>query len=230
MSRPGISIVLVVIAGLISFTSAAGAQRVSAAFGSGEDSLDKWITFPDVKGEIDKTLICQGILKPNRKLDSPACYVVAAGDELYIEAINKAVKKARFIPAQFNGKDVGVYFQYRVQFLQKEGKHAIVLLPNQGYLENIDAYGDTFVAAQRVVSREKWENVCPRKAHFVVVTRSYVGEDGIQSSINLEHGSGITISPKCREAIIETLEQSTFMPALADGEPVPSSYVEAFGR
>ena len=229
MCRPGISIVLIAVAGLISSANAAGDQRVSAAFGSGEDSLDKWITFPDVKGEVDKTLLCQGILKPNGKLVSPACYIVAAGDELFNEAINKAMKKARFIPAKFNGKEVGIYFQYRVRFLQKEDKHAIVLLPNQGYLENIDAYGDSFVAAQRVVSREQWEDVCPRKAHFVVVSRSYVGEDGIQSSINVEHGSGITIGPKCHEGIVETLEQSTFMPALDDGEPVPSSYVESFG-
>jgi hypothetical protein len=208
---------------------ACAADRVSAGFGSGDKSLDKYITFPDVKGEIDKTLICQGILKANGKLDSPACYVTAAGDEVFIAVIDKAVKKARFVPAKYNGKDVGIYFQYRINFRQKDDKRGVLLMANQGYLENVDAYGDRFVAAQRVVTREKWESVCPQKAHFVVITRSHVAADGTQSSINLEHGSGISISSQCRSSIIETMKQSIFMPAMADGEPVPSSYVEAFG-
>jgi hypothetical protein len=219
--------VLLLLAGMTNITYAA--DRISAGFGSGEKSLDKYITFPGVKGEVDKTLICQGILKANGKLDSPACYVVAAGDELFIAAIDKAVKKARFVPANYNGKDVGIYFQYRINFRQKDDKRGILLMANQGYLENVDAYGDRFVAAQRVITREKWESVCPQKAHFVVVTRSHVAADGTQSSINVEHGSGISISSQCRDSIIETLEQSIFMPAIADGEPVPSSYVEAFG-
>jgi len=229
MRNPGIIYSLVVVAGLAFPANAAETDRVSANFGAGEKSLDKLIVFPEVSGDIDKTLICQGILKSNGKLDSPACYVVAAGDELYIAAIDKAAKKARFIPAKYKGKDVGIYFQYRVRFQRKEDKQRISLLANQGYLENVDAYGDNFVAAQRVVTREKWEDVCPRNAHFVVVTRSHIAYDGTQSSITVEHGSGITISPKCRQGIIETLEQSIFMPAMADGEAVPSSYVEAFG-
>jgi len=205
-------------------------ERIPAGFGSGEKALDKLIEFPDIATKLDKTFVCQGILKANGRLDDGGCYIVEPRDAPYVTAINKAAKKAHFKPARYNGKNVGVYYQYRVRLSRTDDEKRIRLYANQAYPENRDAYGDNYIAAQRVFMREKWQKVCPSRSKFVVLARAHVAYDGIISSIAITHGSGISISKQCEQAIVTTMENSIYMPAYSDGESVPSSYLEAFGN
>lgn len=210
----------------------ASTEHSPAGFGSGERTLDQLIKFPDAAASstMDRMLTCQGIVKANGKMAQGACFVKEFTDAPYAEAVKKAAKKARFKPATYNGRKIGVYFQYRIRFSRTEEENHITLYANQAYPENLDAYGEDHIAAQRGVMREKWQKSCPSLAHFVAVVRAHVAADGTQSSIKVTHGNGIPISAKCSKAIAETIEQSVFIPAYADGEAVPSSYLEAFGN
>jgi len=213
---------------LCSLTEAA-TERSPAGFGSGEKRLDALIRFPEIEVDMDKEFGCQGILKANGRLSERACYLVESRNSPYVEAIDKAGKKARFKPATYNGRKIGVYFMYRVRFTRKDGEQKIFLYANQAYPENLAAYGPDHIAAQRGLTNEKWQNACPSRTRFIVLARAHIAATGEQSSINITHGSGLPISDTCRGAIVETLEQSVFIPAYAEGEAVPSSYLEAFG-
>ena len=168
MSNTGFVSFLVLFSTMTISVSGAAADRSPAGFGNGEKQLDKLIVFPEVSTNVDKTFICQGILKSNGRMTHSNCYLIEPRDSPYIVAINKAAKKARFTPASVGGKNVGVYLLYTVQFIRKDDEQRIVLYSNQGYLENLDAYGPVHVQAQRSLTRELWESICPNRNRFAV--------------------------------------------------------------
>ena len=231
MSITTLLLILLLVLGLPGFAFAASSGSSPAGFAAAEKMLDQLIKFPEAAASstMDRMLTCQGILKASGKMTQAGCFVKEFTDEPYVAAVNKAVKKARFRPAVYNGKKIGVYFQYRIRFTRKDDEQHITLYANQAYPENLDAYGEDHIAAQRGVMREKWQKYCPSQARFIALARAHVAADGRQSSVKVTHGSGIPINNKCNKAIVETIEQSVFIPAYADGEAVPSSYLEAFG-
>ena len=63
----------------------------------------------------------------------------------------------------------------------------------------------------------------------MVLAKAHVSEEGKQGSISVEPVHGAAATERCLQAIIDTLNESRFTPAMADGEPVPSTFVEPFG-
>lgn len=206
------------------------AERSPALFGSGEESLPSLIEFPELKGDTTVTLRCAALVETNGNLDMNGCYAENPADQLFIKAIVEAAEDARAQPAVADGDPQTVYLQYRVRFVKKGDEQTIDVYPNPGVQENIDAYGEGHVAAQRVVGKEHWQDVCPENAAYLVWLKAHVAPDGMASNLSLTHGGGLNPTPRCRQAILDTVSSSLFFPALADGEPVPSTYVEPFGN
>lgn len=217
---------------LCGVTADAAAQNTftPAAFGDGEKSLAALIEFPELRGDASVTISCITVVTAKGKLDKHGCYQVNPGDETFIAAIYKAAKKARLTPATYDGKASAVVLQYRIQFVQKGEDRILSFAANPGYEENVDAYGADHVAAQRLMDKEKWRDACPKQARFLVFAKANVDYDGTPSSASLTHADGIPITAKCQQAIIDSLLASRFIPAMADGEPVPSTFIEPFGN
>lgn len=216
---------------LLSFLAAdAFAQRSPATFGSGEESLPALIEFPELKGDTSVTLRCAALVQPDGDMEMNGCYAENPADQLFIEAIVEAAEDAHAQPAIADGEARPVYLQYRVQFVKKAKEETINIYPNPGVQENIDAYGEEHVAAQRVVGNEKWQQECPQSAAYLVWLKAHVAPDGTASNLSLTHGGGLNPTPRCRQAILDTVSASLFFPALAEGQPVPSTYVEPFGN
>ena len=210
--------------------AAAFAERTPARFGSGEKSLPALIEFPELKGDTAVTLRCAAIAEKNGNLDMNGCYANDPADQLFIKAIIEAAEDARVVPAVADGDEKTIYLQYRVEFIKKGAEQTVNVYANPGVQENIDAYGQDHVAAQRVVGKEVWQDVCPENAAYLVWLKAHVAPDGTPSSLSLTHGGGLNPTPSCQQAILDTVSNSLFFPALADGEPVPSTYVEPFGN
>ena len=105
------------------------------------------------------------------------------------------------------------------------------IFPNPGYEENVVAYGIDHVAGQRVIGKdEPWNKACPSRAHYRVLVRAYLGEDGKADNPSIEFGNGIRPIASCLDAIKATIINSLFVPAMSDDVPVPSTYVEQFGN
>ena len=210
--------------------AAADQVAVPAGFTDGEKSLGRLIEFPELRGDATVAISCIALLSSKGKLEEHGCYAPNPGDETFVGAIYKAVKKARLRPATIDGKAVSVVFQYRVQFKQEGENKTLSFVANPGYAENVEAYGTQHIAAQRVYGKEGWEKSCPRQAKFIVLARANVDFDGSATAASVQPISGIAITPKCEKAIIDNLLASRFLPAMADSETVPSTYSEPFGN
>lgn len=212
------------------WTGDAFAQRTPAQFGSGEESLGTLIKFPELKGDTTVMLRCAALVQDNGDMEMNGCVADDPSDALFITEIIEAAEDATAQPAVADGKKKTVYLQYRVEFVKKGADQTVNLYPNPGVEENIDAYGQDHVAAQRAVGKEEWQDVCPENAAYLVWLKAHVDPDGQQSNTSLTHGGGLDPTPRCKQAILDSVADSLFFPALADGEPVQSTYVEPFGN
>lgn len=216
--------------------TAAAAQTRPASFDTTEEKrkLHDLIKFPEIKGDVDIVLDCVAQVLTTGKLKDHGCYVKDQFDQPFSQAVYDAGKKARMLPATIDGKKRNVFFQFRVAFTQKvideETTQSIKLYPNNGIAENVEEYGPEHFAAQRVIGKEPWMKSCPQRARYVVIARAHVDMEGHASSISLEHGGGIVPTGVCQQAIIDTVATSPFTPAMVDGEPVPSTFMEPFGN
>ena len=220
---------------LLAFAAGALAQDNfrPANFDFEEDKrrLDKLIEFPEVTGDLSVMLLCASRIQSNGKMVDTGCYLQNNYEGPFAEAVNKAAKKARLNPAIVDGKAREVYLQFRVEFIAEKEERSIYFYLNPGYEENIKAYGFDHVAGQRVIGRnEPWNEACPKRAKFSVLAKAFLGEDGRADSPSLSHSQGVMPTPACQEAIKQTILQSRYTPAMADGYAVPSSFVEPFGN
>lgn len=217
--------------GCVAAVSGAYAQQnVPGGFSEGEKSLTELIEFPELRGDANVTISCLALLETNGKLDKHGCYVRNPGDETFVAAIYKAVKKARLVPAVYDGRPTEVVFQYRAQFVQQGEEKEINFVANPGYTENVEAYGHEHIAAQRLFQKETWNKACPQHAKFIVLVKANVDYDGTPAAASVADASGLPITEKCRQAILDDVLNSRFIPAMADGEAVPSTFVEPFGN
>lgn len=193
--------------------------------------MDSLIAFPEAKGDISVVLSCFSQIQTSGKMESTACYLKNNYDEPFVMAVNKAAKKARANPAMIDGQPQTVYLQFRVEFIKEGDDERIHFYMNPGYEENVKAYGYEHIAGQRVIGKnEAWNAVCPKRARFAVWVKAYLGEDGRADSPSLVHADGIMPTAACQDAIKQTIINSRYTPAYADGEPVPSTFVEPFGN
>lgn len=218
---------------LLAAASARAAGEFSPAGFDHEESkrrLAERIEFPEVSGDVSAMLTCFSQIDSGGKMEKTGCIVKDSFHATFATEVMKAAKKSRVTPAVIDGKPRPIYLQFRVEFIAKNDERNIILYSNPGYEENINAYGADYVAAQRVIGREPWQGVCPQRAGFVVLARAFVGENGRSESPSVERISGILPAPNCQEAIKDTILNSAFTPAMADGYPVPSAYVEIFSN
>ena len=224
---------LALMATLVAATNAT-AQTLSPANFAVEDEdrqMRRLLGFPDVSGDVEVQLNCFAIVQKNGKMKDTNCYMQKNYDQPFVLAVTTAAKKARMNPAIIDGEPREVYLQFMVKFVQKEDSRQILYVLNPGYEENVSAYGIEHVAGQRAIGKkEPWNAACPRRARYLVLVRSYLGEDGRADNVSIEHSDGIVPTASCQEAIRQTILQSRFTPAYADGEPVPSTYFEPFGN
>jgi len=210
--------------------ASAQAEFSPANFGDDEKSLRNLIEFPELRGDTAVTVSCIGVLKSRGKFDQHYCYQRNPGDETFVRQIYRVIKKARLKPATYNGRGVEVVFQYQVRFEQKGEEQRLDFAANPGLGENVEAYGIRHVAAQRLMRKEQWQKSCPQQTQFVVLARANVNWEGTPSAVSITHMDGIPITQKCEQAITQAVLDSRFIPTFADGEPVPSTYVEPFGN
>ncbi len=192
--------------------------------------LAERIEFPEMTRDATVMIHCNSQIAASGKMTKTGCYTKDNFDTAFAAAIMKAAKKARLNPAIIGGKARNIYLQFRVEFIAEGEKRDIYLYRNPGHAENIEAYGYDYVAAQRVVGKERWQDICPQRASYLLRLKAFVGEDGQSGNPNLERVSGIMPTLDCQNAIKDTILLSSFTPAIADGYPVPSAFVELFSN
>ncbi len=193
--------------------------------------MDRLITFPEVKGDLSVVMNCFSQVQSNGKMEGTNCYLQNNYDEPFASAVIGAAKKARMNPAIVSSQTRDVYVQFRVEFIAEKDQRNIHFYLNPGYEENVKAYGYDHIAGQRVIGKnEPWSTACPKRAQYAVWVRAYLGEDGKADIPNITHADGVMPVASCLNAIEQTIVNSRYTPAFADGHPVPSTYIEPFGN
>ncbi|HSD69775.1 MAG TPA: hypothetical protein VLB07_09480 [Woeseiaceae bacterium] len=195
-----------------------------------ERSFPALLQFPDVAGNFSIMMLCASQIETSGKMQDTFCVIRNNGEVPFGAAIQKAAQKARMTPAIIDGKKQKIYLQFRVEFIKEGDTKTIHIFPNTGDAENIEAYGNDYIAAQRVIGKEPWMKVCPARAQFGITARAHVSAEGAASNVSLHHGFGIVPTGACQQEIIRTIENSLFTPAMFEGQPVPSAFVEPFGN
>lgn len=220
-----------------------------------EKQLQNLIIFPkEVTGKVALVLSCVSRIQPNGKMDDTGCYQTNQYEQAFASSVLKAARKARMNPAIVNGKAQEIYLQFRVEFIREKALpkkdddkgdkkkkkkeeeepvdvgRAVHLYLNPGYEENVLEYGYEHIAGQRVIGKEPWQDICPSRAKFSLWVRAFLSEEGIAASPTIEFGNGIRPVADCLDAIENTIITSQYAPAMAEGVPVPSTYIEIFGN
>ena len=193
--------------------------------------METLLEFPEIKGDISVVMSCVSRIKANGRMDGTGCYMQNNYDQPFMQAIGKAAKKARMNPAIVAGKTREIFLQFRVEFIQKDEQQTIDYYLNPGWEENVKAYGFRHVAGQRVIGRnEPWNAACPKRAKWSLWVRAYLGPDGRAESPTIQHTNGIMPTEICLNAIRQTIVNSFYTPTFADGEAVPSTFIEPFSN
>ena len=217
---------------LLVVTSNASAQIAPATLGdpTAESYFINYIAFPETQGDANVNIFCEAVVKANGKFRFANCAIRNAWEPDFVAAINKATKKGVLQPATENGKGVEVIVYFQVEFLKKDEQFEINIVLNSAVTENVEEYGPNHIGAQRAYQKEYWQKVCPKRAGWTIYALAHVDDQGVASSVNLEHGAGIVPTGQCQAAIIDTVASSRFAPTTVDGVAVPSSYIEPFGN
>ena len=217
---------------LASLAALADQDRQPANFHHEESKkrLVNRIEFPELKGDASAMILCFSQIAKSGKMTETGCFTKDNFDAPFAAAVMKAAKKSSLTPAIIDGKKYKIYLQFRVEFIAEGDDRKIFAYANPGYTENVEAYGYDHVAAQRVIGSEPWQGVCPQRARYLVAAKVFIGEDGQADTPNLEHLNGIVPTADCQNAIKATIQQSLYTPAMSDGYPVPSAFVETFGN
>ena len=205
-------------------------EGAPAKFNVKEKSLISSIKFPQIRGDISIIINCSGVILKNNKIKFFNCYKNQPGDEVYIQEIYKAYKKARFQPATFNNKKEDAFVQFRIKFEKKNDNELISIINNIGYEENVIAYGVYHTGAQRLIGKEIWQKLCPKYNRYILITKTHINNLGQASNSSVSRSNGMPVNKKCINSIIDTLNSSNYIPAFVNDNYVPSTYVEVFGN
>jgi hypothetical protein len=210
--------------------SSEGMRPASFDHEEAERRLHNRIAFPEVKGNMSTMIHCFSQIEKSGKMKDTGCFMKDNFDPPFATAIMKAAEKSSMMPAIINGEKRKIYLQFRVEFVAKDDERNIYMYLNPANTENVEAYGADHIAAQRAIGKEPWQDICPQRAQYLLLVRAFVGEDGKSANPSVEGVSGIMPTADCLNAIKETILESSFTPAMADGYPVPSAFVETFSN
>ncbi|WP_317930726.1 hypothetical protein [Halioxenophilus sp. WMMB6] len=209
---------------LISFSNLLFAEEFSPAhFGEAEEIFFKKLSLPKLPEGETLLIRCSSKLSRRGGLRELTCFTNR--DELdishdYVKAIDYAARYLKIEPAVVNGKTISVYFNFALTVQQKDGRQYIELFNN--HLYNYKTLGKNYISAQRY-DFSPWQ--CNLKSKMPVNMSMEVSASGevtnIQSSRSFENNF-------CARRVRSVIEQSQFIPAMKDGQPQPSTYVETF--
>jgi hypothetical protein len=151
-------------------------------------------------------------------------------DEDYVEATDRALRNATFLPASVNDKAVPVRFSFHVVFDETEGC-VVTAYPNLGF--QTAELGLGHVAPQEILTDGGWSKRSDAPFRYigtdlvgVIYSMSVqVATDGRASDGKLDSNFA-GINARATDAAVKALEGSKFIPGFYKGFPYPMRYPE----
>ncbi len=219
--------ILAVCVSVFSFT-AFGQELVPATFGSKAESLIDKLDFPDISEDTPLAVKCAGRITSRGVFDSLLCLNDSnfKGDSSLPREVGAEVSKiaanVRVEPAKVDGKRVKVWYSFTILFENRGGTEHVEIVDN--HARNQSEYGVAYQAAQRY---EGDVPSCASNLSSAVFVQASVSDSGQVQDVS---PMGNAEMNSCTERLIANLQESTYIPAMSDGSPVASTYVEIFHR
>lgn len=191
-------------------------------------SLERKLKFPrGVAGssvDVSVVIRCDAYIRRNGKLGSNMCYEDGKAHYPYVVQINKAAKKARFIPGKVDGISRNTYFQYYVVFTKRGSQTLVEVIGNSGL--EVERLGFNYTSPQRY--REKGSNFgigCSLNQKATV--NAFVNKRGEVLKVDVV---GDDISERCVESLTKSFLNQKYIPAMVNGHAIDAFYSERIFR
>jgi hypothetical protein len=199
---------------------ASEADLVPAAPVEGARSLQNLIKFPDTEGDLMLIVRCDARLSRVGQVETNQCFMEDNSKSAFERAIAAAAFRAKFTPAQRDGRRVPVYYQFSVVFEKRNDLKTITVYPY--HVLSTEQVGVLDTGPQRYASSSRWKGCSSGILLWISMT---VDEQGIPRDVGIlgegDHG-------RCGEMLIKLAASGEFIPAMRDGRRVTVTYTELY--
>lgn len=207
----------------------AQAADVPARLLVGEESIEELLRFPKDLPLGRYEVFCETLIRRNGSAARSYCYSKAdAQSERLAEAVERAARAARYVPATRDGTRVNVYMVTMAIIAITPQEPLVLVVPNNGVEKA--RYGLLYTAPQRL-NQFSWhdptlDQVRLVQAHrdVLVWMRLSIDEHGKITDKGLTNASGAPALVV--DAIDRHIDKMDFIPGHHDGKPVPMLYLE----
>jgi len=209
--------------------SAAAEYYSAASFTEDARSLQNIIKFPEIEGDASIIVLCETDVTRSGRFGNTSCVSNREKYAMKFEiAVLRAVKRTKIKAASLDGKQKSVWFQFTVQFVQKGGVKTIYAFSNHG--EESEKYGQEYSSPQRLTQGNF--KVIARAfrrcgANARVMIRAVIDTSGVPIDAKHIGGEG---NSGCKADMAAYFLEGRFIPAISNGKPVTSVYVQTFAN
>ena len=207
-----------------------------AIFGEFKKQFISKIKIPSNYNDFSIIIRCSGAIRANGRFANGVQAICDQQDNsvglegqsfsFIFSQISKASKNLQVEPASVNGIKKNIWFNFHVNINKADGRLSITV--NENHLINASLLGTEYIASQRFEpSKIPFITNCLRRRNSVTIGAN-VSSTGSASGYNIIGNDNPSNS--CVRSVERTIEESGFIPAFVDAQPVNSVWTELFYR
>jgi hypothetical protein len=207
-----------------------------AIFGEFKKQFISKIKIPSNYNDFSIIIRCSGAIRANGRFANGVQAICDQQDNsvglegqsfsFIFSQISKASKNLQVEPASVNGIKKNIWFNFHVNINKADGRLSITV--NENHLINASLLGTEYIASQRYEpSKIPFITNCLRRRNSVTIGAN-VSSTGSASGYNIIGNDNPSNS--CVRSVERTIEESGFIPAFVDAQPVNSVWTELFYR
>ncbi len=190
----------------------------------GPDSIESKLRLPEDLKVGHYVIQCEAWVRRSGRVRTFLCYSAEKSQRLLVNAVARAVRHAKFVPATRDGRAAEVCMQVMVRIDVTAQGPLILAVPNNG-VEG-ERYGLFYTAPQRFNEFIWHGNHDPLESSEVLLWRKMrIDEHGKVTEYKVEKLAEY-VPQWFVEGLEEQIERMEFMPGYYEGKPVPMAYVE----
>ena len=207
-----------------------------AIFGEFKKQFISKIKIPSNYNDFSIIIRCSGAIRANGRFANGVQAICDQQDNsvglegqsfsFIFSQISKASKNLQVEPASVNGIKKNIWFNFHVNINKADGRLSITV--NENHLINASLLGTEYIASQRFEpSKIPFISNCLRRRNSMTIGAN-VSSTGSASGYNIIGNDNPSNS--CVRSVERTIEESGFIPAFVDAQPVNSVWTELFYR
>ncbi len=181
-------------------------------------SLARQIAFPDVAGDVTRSVPCRAEVSRKGKLSKAFCFAGGRQDRPFERAVIRAADRAKMHPARIDGKAVAVTMHFTAIFDRRDGHAQVHVVPH--HFLNATELGVAYYAPQLL--RRSVKSVPRSCINNDLMVRVVVDAAGRAAGPVFHRGDP---ADGCIERGKQWVVKKRFIPGMVSGEPAAMPHV-----